>query len=81
MTAIMDVKYTLGPPGVIFTATRQLCLDLAVVGLKLQPAKLGCYIADAHQGEEWTTLRGDIPEGVLISETIFRSEDGFTCAK
>ena len=41
MTAIMDNNYTLGPPEVISAATRQLCLDLLVVGLELQLAKSG----------------------------------------
>ena len=38
-TAIMDDNYAMGPPSVIFPANEQLMVDLAVVGLELQPSK------------------------------------------
>lgn len=64
--AIMDNNYTLSPPGVNFDTTQQLSADLAVVGLELQPAKSCCYIADEFRSNNWDTLRGAIPEGVLM---------------
>ena len=35
------------------------------MGLRLQPAKSQCYIAEALRNEEWNTARGNIPNGML----------------
>ena len=63
--AIIDDSYLLGRMNHIFAANRTLAVDLAKVGLELQPAKSQCYIREGLRNAEWDEARGSIPNGVL----------------
>ena len=54
--AIVDNNYLMGPPEAIFLANKIFARDLKEVGLKLQPAKLKCYIDSAHMDARWDVL-------------------------
>ena len=68
ISAIIDDSYAFGPPRELFAANNQFAIDIAKVGLESQPSKSKCYIDEAHRDEEWNTLRGNIPEGILKND-------------
>ena len=65
VSVILDDNTTLAPREVIFTLTKQLADDLALVGLELQPAKSKAYITEHLRDARWDELRGDVSNGTI----------------
>jgi hypothetical protein len=63
--AIIDDNYIICPKEKIFEACKGFAADLTNPGLKFQPGKLACYIAEEFCNTEWDSLRGDIPNGLI----------------
>jgi hypothetical protein len=63
--AIIDDNYIISPIEEIFEACKRFAANLTDVGLKFQPRKLACYIAEEVSNTEWDSLRGDIPNGLI----------------
>ncbi len=64
MAIIIDY-YIICPQKEIFEACKGFAADLTDVGLKFQPGKLACYIAEEFCTTEWDSLRGDTPNGLI----------------
>ena len=69
MTAIMDDNISIGPPGVVFPAVKQMAADVKEeCGLDFRPDKSCAYMRDDRKPYNWDELRGDIPEGIIEAD-------------